>query len=131
MSAGAPTDSAPWRIASIHPSTDLEPVSGGLELAGGGVVVSSAAPGESAHQGTAGAHGCDAPVAGWCLVQAASPTPSNVTSGQHVIPSNPVGATKLFSLRISAPCLRNFQKFFKHGVESLVHFVSASSAFPS
>src|SRR5262245_35845759 len=39
-------------------------------------------------------------------VQAASPTPSNSTSGQHVIPSIPLGAAKLFLLKFYAPCLR-------------------------
>ena len=43
----------------------------------------------------------------------------------------PVGATKLFLLGFFAPSLRNLQKFFKHGVKSPVHFVSASSAFPA
>ena len=36
---------------------------------------------------------------------------------------------QLFSLVLLAPSLRNFHKFFKHGVSGPVYFVSASRGF--
>jgi len=63
--------------------------------------------------------------------QAARAKPSNATSNALASWSNPVGATKLFSLMFYRSGLRNFEKFLKPGAPILTQPLSRSKAFPS